>query len=185
MKRLYDALKDFQAKGISSLEELTDEFEKLAEVFLYGGYLSVGTDYRIYIRTVEFYFHDERNVPNAIKDPIVYHRNGKFPQQRVPYFPPMSLHAHTSGFDITFENEQKQYRASALIRTYDIYDTKANKWISLQGPYSVKWKDEAQQVFHPKASKRRNVFEYNENGEKTNRPDMRQWSFTRETNVIL
>ena len=190
MKRLYDALKDFQAKGISSLEELTDEFEKLAEVFLYGGYLSVGTDYRIYIRTVEFYFHDERNVPNAIKDPIVYHRNGKFPQQRVPYFPPMSLHAHTSGFDITFENEQKQYRASALIRTYDIYDTKANKWIvekdnrstflyyylngfSLQGPYSVKWKDEAQQVFHPKASKRRNVFEYNENGEKTNRPDMR------------
>lgn len=202
MECLYNALKDFQNKEIYLLENLTHEFEKLAEIFLYGGYLSVNTEYQIYIRTVEFYFHDEQNSPNAIKDPIVYHRNERFPNQHVPYFPTMSLHSHTSGFDITFENEQKQYRASALIRSYDIYSIKESKWIvkkdnrstflyyylngfSLQAPCSIKWKDEAHQVFQLRVSKRRNVFEYNENGEKTNRPDMRQWSFTRDTDIIL
>ena len=33
----------------------------------------------------------------------------------------MSLHAHMSGFDITFESEKGKYRASALIRKYSVY----------------------------------------------------------------
>jgi len=34
----------------------------------------------------------------------------------------MTLHAHTSGFDITFESERGKYRASALIRSYEVKD---------------------------------------------------------------
>ena len=32
----------------------------------------------------------------------------------------MTLHAHNSGFDITFESEAGEYRASALIRQYEV-----------------------------------------------------------------
>ena len=58
---LIESLKLFQAKvnGQTTLEELTAEFEKLAPIFLYGGYINVRNDYHIYIRTVEFYFHSE------------------------------------------------------------------------------------------------------------------------------
>lgn len=60
-----------------------------------------------YIRTVEFYFHSEK--PNGIHDPIVYHRNIRDLEgnlmEKVPYFPIMSLHAHSSGYDITFESK--------------------------------------------------------------------------------
>ena len=80
----------------------------------------------MYIRTIEFYFHSEE--PNGIHDPIVYHRNGK-ELEEVPYFPFMSLHAHSSGFDITFENETEKYRASALIRSYEVIDMQDGKYL--------------------------------------------------------
>ena len=38
----------------------------------------------------------------------------------IPYFPVGSLNPHTSGIDITFENPDKKYRASCLIREYQI-----------------------------------------------------------------
>ena len=56
------------------------------------------------------------------KDPIVYHRNGRYVEGEVPYFPLMSFHAHASGYDITFENKNLQLRSSALIRAYEVYD---------------------------------------------------------------
>ena len=67
----------------------------------------------------------------------MYHRNGKFKSSRskdphdrtVPYFPLMTLHSHWSGFDITFENPEKKYRASVLIREYAIYDVKERKYV--------------------------------------------------------
>ncbi|MCQ2329079.1 MAG: hypothetical protein MJZ93_00785 [Paludibacteraceae bacterium] len=103
-------------------KELTVEFKKLAETFLYGGYINVNGHYHIYIRTVEFYYHEENG---NIKDPIVYHRNNnRDVDGKVPYFPPMMLHAHNSGYDITFEDEANQVRSSALIRGYEIYDVK-------------------------------------------------------------
>lgn len=83
----------------------------------------------MYIKTVEFYFHAEKESKIRIFDPIVYHRNEKFPNRTVPYFPLMTLHAHASGFDITFENEKQKYRASALIRQYAIFDLKTKKFI--------------------------------------------------------
>lgn len=118
MQTLFDKLKDFDKKINASTNEtnLDDYFRVLAPSFLYGGYIQVRNDYRVYIRTVEFYFHSEEK---GVKDPIVYHRNGRN-LEVIPYFPLMSLHAHQSGIDITFENEKKQYRASALIRSYEV-----------------------------------------------------------------
>ena len=103
--------------GAESESDLFGKFKRLADNFLYGGYIQVRNEYRIYIQTVEFYFHSEKE--DGIKDPIVYHRNGR-ELDEVPYFPLMTLHAHISGFDITFENPTLQYRASALIRAYEI-----------------------------------------------------------------
>ena len=121
MEKLIEILKEFE----KNFNEITDEtklqkvFRDLAPAFLYGGYIQVRQDYKVYIRTVEFYFHSEKN--NGIHDPIVYHRNGR-DLEKVPYFPLMSLHAHNSGLDITFESEKKEYRASALIRSYEVVD---------------------------------------------------------------
>ena len=129
MKKLIEKLNDFgvNAKTVSTEAELQNLFEKLAPTFLYGGYIQVRNDYKVYIRTVEFYFHSER--PNGIHDPIVYHRNGR-DLDNIPYFPIMTLHAHASGFDITFESESEKYRASALIRSYEVIDKNGHylKW---------------------------------------------------------
>lgn len=128
---LLESLRLFQAKihEQTTLEELTAEFEELAPVFLYGGYINVRNEYHIYIRTIEFYFHSEIDSASSVKDPIVYHRNNRYVNGVVPYFPLMSLHAHASGFDITFENEKENYRASALIRAYEVWDVKQKQYL--------------------------------------------------------
>ncbi len=93
--------------------------------------------YRIFIRTVEFYCHCESGKP---KDPIVYHRNGKYFKEKkigdrteyefeVPYFPLMAFHAHASGIDITFEKKELKLRSSALIRAYEVYDFQRKKFL--------------------------------------------------------
>ena len=126
MSTLKEKLEDFERKINENTkeEELQKFFKELASAFIYGGYIQVRNDYRVYIKTVEFYFHSETE--NGIKDPIVYHRNNKSVEGNIPYFPLMSLHAHASGYDITFENKVKQYRASALIRAYEILDIAKN-----------------------------------------------------------
>lgn len=102
--------------------ELAKRFEELAPYFLYGGYVSVLDRYRIYIQRVEFYFHSEND--GGIQDKIVYHRDNNHVLGKIPYFKPITFHAHASGYDMAFENEDKQYRASALIRAYEIFDEK-------------------------------------------------------------
>ena len=123
---LYTNLSQF--KGDSDEDELRKKFKNLASSFLYGGYINVRNEYKIYIRTVEFYYHSEDS--EGVHDPIVYHRNGKG-LNKVAYFPLMTLHAHDSGFDITFESEVGQYRASALIRAYEIINNEGKylKWV--------------------------------------------------------
>ena len=127
MDRLIDALKQFENE-INEVKDLQESFRELAPAFLYGGYLQVRNDYLVYIRTVEFYFHSEKE--QGIHDPIVYHRNRRDLNgnvlMEVPYFPPLTLHAHVSGFDITFESKQKEYRASVLIRAYEVMDKEKN-----------------------------------------------------------
>ena len=78
---------------------------------------------------------DESDKPDAIKAPIMYHRNhtkkeieGPYEE---PYLPLMSIYMHSSGYDITFENEEQEYRASALIREYSIYDVEQKEFLRL------------------------------------------------------
>ena len=130
MSKLKEELERFEPESESELKE---RFEGLAKTFLYGGYISVSDykeeRYRIFIRTVEFYCHYEGKEKDLPKDPIVYHRNGHYVEGEVPYFPLMSFHAHASGYDITFENQDLQLRSSALIRAYEVYDIKQKKWL--------------------------------------------------------
>ena len=128
MDKLIEKLNEFNEiiNGESKMEDIHRMFEELAPVFLYGGYIKVREDYKVYIKTVEFYYHSEK--VDGIHDPIVYHRNGR-DLKETPYFPLMSLHAHNSGFDITFE-KVGEYRASALIRSYEV--------IAKDGSY-LKW----------------------------------------------
>lgn len=111
-------------KGTTNEKDLYAFFNELAQGFLYGGYIQVRNEYRIYVRTVEFYFHSEEL--DGIHDPIIYHRNIRDKEgnilEIVPYFPIMSLHAHSSGYDITFESEVGKYRSSSLIRSYEVKD---------------------------------------------------------------
>lgn len=93
--------------------------KELAEVFLYGGYINVRDWYHIYIRTVEFYYHEE---DGSIKDEKMYHRNNYRVDGEIPYYRTLAFNSHDSGVDISFENEQKRIRAAVLIRAYEILD---------------------------------------------------------------
>ena len=108
-------------------KELEAQFKELAPYFLSEAYIKVREDYRVYPTTIEFYFHSEKE--DGIKDPIVYHRNNNKVKGDIPYFPLMTLHAHDSGYDITFENEKEQYRASVLIREYQVWDENHKYWL--------------------------------------------------------
>ena len=128
MEKLIEKLKSFEGKirKVTNEIELLSIFAELAPAFTYGGYIKVRDDYRVYIKTVEFYFHSEKAY--GIHDPIVYHRNGR-DLKEATYFPFMSLHAHSSGFDITFESKVEGYRASALIRSYELVDMQDGKFL--------------------------------------------------------
>lgn len=131
MKKLKDALNDFRNivsrdyyidNGYGSNDKLESEFKKLASTFLYGGFINVNDIFRIYLTTVEFYFHCEQK-GKFIYDPIVYHRNNQTRKdhEELPYFPLGALNMHRSGIDITFEKEN-EYRASVLVRCFEVYN---------------------------------------------------------------
>lgn len=204
---LYQHLSRFSR--CSSLAELTDKFRELARHFIYGGYIRVNDVYRIYIRSVEFYYHDESNEPDAIKDPIMYHRN--YPEEGIndePYFPLMSICAHSSGYDITFENEKQNYRASALIREYSVYDIENKVFIrltpkgelrdsrvrylryylngfSLQGKSDIIWVDEAHQQQKDLLQAARIRTAVIQDGKKTEVADDRPWRFKLDEDIWL
>ena len=136
MSTLKEVLEGFKPEFKSELDnyKLDNEcFIELAKAFLYGGYISVSDykeeRYKIFIRTVEFYCHCEEEDKDLPKDPILYHRNGRYVEGEVPYFPVMSFHTHASGIDITFENPELKLRSSALIRAYEVYDVKQEKFL--------------------------------------------------------
>ena len=71
-------LKSFDgAKG--SKVHLKAQFKEIAEHLLHGGYFLVSgagmEPYRVYLHTVEFYYHEEKETVDEFKDCIVYHRN--------------------------------------------------------------------------------------------------------------
>lgn len=139
MQKLKDQLKGFSFVG-NDIKSLTEEFKLLAPSFLYGGYVRVLNRYRVYIQRVEFYFHSEKN--GGVKDDIVYHRNQNHVLGEVPYFTPITFHAHASGFDIAFENSDEQYRASALIRAYEVYDEIKDKYMRVNKEGKFEYCDE-------------------------------------------
>lgn len=118
---------DVDEKVGEASDSLSQAFCKLVPYFISGGYIKVREEYRVYPTTVEFYFHSEKE--DGIKDPIVYHRDNNKVQGKIPYFPIMTLHAHDSGYDITFENPKEEYRASVLIRAYQIWDVHNRCWL--------------------------------------------------------
>ena len=135
--RLFNLLDDFngakQTQYKSKAQNLLLYFEQIAKEMIYGGYIRVRDDYAIFISKVEFYYHEEDATPGeGIIDGIVYHRDGRFINRDVPYFPIMTLHSHWSGFDIAFEKESGHYRASALIRQYAVLDLKKRMFIELK-----------------------------------------------------
>ena len=94
---LTDALARF--RGADGKEEnLAEQFGLLADYLLRGGYIAVGDTRRVYLRDVEFYYHEEEG---PVKDPVMYHRNT--PAAELPYLPLGSLYPHHSGLDITFD----------------------------------------------------------------------------------
>lgn len=133
---------------------------------------------------IELYYHEEG--AGRFKDPIMYHtqdRKSQYLDSRgislLPYFPFGNMNPHTSGIDITFENPSAQYRASFLIREYelicddgnpihvknstDIYDDLLINGISLDDAGWVEWCDgEAIPVERIERTWRRNVAEYEE-----------------------
>ena len=135
--RLFNLLDGFngakETKDKSKEQNLLGYFEQIAKEMIYGGYIRVRDEYAIFISKVEFYYHEEEEIQGErLTDEIVYHRDGRFLERKVPYFPIMTLHSHWSGFDIPFEKETGHYRASALIRQYAVLDLKERKFIELK-----------------------------------------------------
>ena len=132
MNGLIAALREFQ-KERDAQKKLEDSFERIAKYLLYKGYFHCSERYNLHITSVEFYYHEENG---KIKDPIVYHRNRRKYNRKnstmltetKPYFEIGTLNPHMSGIDITFEKNE-EYRASALIRAFRIYDKLNNLWL--------------------------------------------------------
>ena len=122
-------------------EVIADCFTPCAQAILAGYFKVVNTAEgnelirEIHPTALELYYHEEGE--GGFKDPIMYHTNDrkiaehrrkKKPEEYfkkrgipgLPYFPFGNENPLTSGIDITFENPLAQYRASFLIREYEL-----------------------------------------------------------------
>ena len=169
------------------LDSLNNQFSLMAEELLYGGYFLIDNEKKIYLDDVEFYYHEEeanlmqKGVKSystnglyngKIKDPIMYHTNDHEGRE-LPYFKIGRLHLHASGVDVTFENGEKHYRASFLIRGFHvegekpdlcsthIFDEMLYMGVPLGKPIEIKWIADSQPEKHAKlqGSPRKNVAE--------------------------
>lgn len=148
MKTYIDILRKFDQNRTASLDSEKDWNEETvakcffpcAEDFLCKGYFLLNDEYILDLGSVELYYQEETN--GGLKDHAMYHTNERLPKaywDRIkkysidnlpvfykeianhggyPYFSIGSFNMHQSGVDVTFENEEKKYRASFLIRSY-------------------------------------------------------------------
>ena len=149
---------------------------------------------RIYPHTVEFYYHEEEG---SLKDYIVYHRHKREFEnvtRKVGFFTPGTLNAHQSGIDITFESEKGKYRASALVRAFEVdgvVDTRStylydHLFTNVEMPVAVDWETVDKPVPEPFQGYRKNVFGYKEGfdekgkpmPDKSKYPDGKPWAFS-------
>ena len=112
--KLKEKLGSFKGNQNGRIDE---EFKEIAKYLLFNGYLLINNSRKVYIRSVELYYHEENG---TMKDSIMYHRNKN--GKKEPYFESVTLNAHASGIDFCFENESAQYRASILVRGFDIVE---------------------------------------------------------------
>ena len=83
----------------------------------------------------------------------MYHTCDRKKEPELTYLEPFSIHPHISGIDVAFENKEKKFRASFLIRGFqcekDIKPEKRSTYIyeellmnfSLEEGVSIKWHD--------------------------------------------
>ena len=128
---LCSALESFH--GVTEIEDkvkkldcLSMEFEIIAKVVLFGGCFEINGIRRIYPLEIEFYYHEEKE--DGLKDPVMYHTSDHENNKHLPYFPLGALNCHVSGIDVTFENKDKEHRASFLIRKYKVCEYENGKW---------------------------------------------------------
>lgn len=188
---LEKALTQFNARKATEETMINDEFKRIAKTVLYGGYFLVNGTVRIYPLEIEFYLHGELESDRKkswMTDIKMIHRNYK-DKEKTPYFPKKgSLYPHTFGVDVTFENEEENYRASFLIREYLYVDEKERVkvsspsflWEDMFGYNSfsenglqIKWVDDEEQVKEPSIDTRKNL----NNADGT--PDTKPWRFTK------
>lgn len=143
MKELIDILNKFdeeRGKRVVNgkwVNDVNREDEAVAECFkdcakdiLCNGYFLVNNKYIIDLGAIELYYHEEEG---SIKDYAMYHIPERYqsPETKVfqlekeannelPYFKFGSFNLHQFGVDVTFENPEKKYRASFLIRSYRV-----------------------------------------------------------------
>lgn len=109
------------------LSSLSMQFEAIAKDVILGGCFEINGMRRIYPLEIEFYYHEEGE--NGLKDPVMYHTDDHEGKQ-LDYYPLGSLNCHVSGIDVTFENTEKQYRASFLIREYRVEEYVEGEWVN-------------------------------------------------------
>lgn len=134
MSKLINVLQKFNLRKTTE-DTIQSEFEKIADVALNEGYFLVNGNKRIYPVEIEFYIYGERESDQVedkrwMCDYNMYHRHydkidRKHPKDDtknyVEYFPKTgSFFPHRSGVDVTFEDEDKEYRASFLIKAYRV-----------------------------------------------------------------
>ena len=209
------------------LDKLQPHLQDLANQFLFGGYLHVRgfvngaqVDKKIYLNAIEFYYHEckDKNPDNQrIKDYIMYHipdetttpvsmskSEKELRQWRDNIFPLGTLHAHTSGVDITFEDPKGQFRGSVLIREYIVVENSdfSNLRVEHRSTFlydellmgmnimngnsiSITWQDTNKQPIEKTSAKERVNVQIKElvNGQMVikNTKDTRPWHFRRTT----
>ena len=180
------------------IEKLGDAFRDIAKQLLYGGCFVVYSGdvavRKVYLHTVEFYYHEEEG---DLKDFIVYHKHKRKNQKvirEVDYFTPGTLNAHQSGIDITFESAAGRYRASVLIRSFEIggkVDTRStflydHLFTNVPLPIRVAWMPEVQlgplyQGFRVNVCTYGPGLDSDGNPAKNVKcPDRKPWAFSRE-----
>lgn len=112
-------------------KEIPETFSEIAKCILCGCFIVTNglEEVKIAPTTVEFYYHEEDDY--GIKDEIVYHKN-TFRKDNRPFFKIGFLNSHDSGIDITFESQERNFRASALIREFEVINGHSNDVLELK-----------------------------------------------------
>ena len=184
--RLFQALKAF--KGADGCEaNLFEEFKKIAKAAFFSGYFLINggckDEYKLKLTCIEFYYHED---DGNIKDKRKYLKGkDEFGYALGAVCP------NPSGVDVLFDDPQKKYHASFLIRGYKAIGPGEKEWENNEkrkdwaphdfwydlfgganmlsnGKFSIEWIDEPDETLG-----------YAEPMQRINIEDNRLWGFKR------